>query len=207
MKLSMKILAGMLIAGSLYACNDSANTTSSDTDTASTKMDNMAASDAPARMDNTNVVPPVDSMNNASMAGNDQESINFLVTKNAKEMAWLQAGVNKSSSKDLKDHAAMMLKDHKKMDAEVKSYLAKHTNLSMPVAPDLTNEVNIDDKKGKEWDKAWLDKMDAAHKEVLSKLQGIKSSATDEELKKMATKNIPVIESHIDMIAMCQKKM
>ena len=205
MKILVKTAGILLLAGVFSACGD--NTTSGTSGSDTTKMDNMATKmDTAARMDNTVVATPIDTTAKPNtMAGNDQETINYLVTKNTKEIAWLQAAMDKSSSKDIKDHAAMMLKDHKKLDGEVKSYLEKHTALTMPAKPDVSNEVTINDKKGKDWDNAWLDKMDTEHKELVEKLQAVQTSAKDDDLRKMAGKTIPVVESHIKMIAMCKK--
>lgn len=205
MKILVKTVSFLLLTSVFSACGD--NTTSGTGGSDSAKMDNTAAKmDTTPRMDNTAVATTMDTTAKpAGMAGNDQETINYLVTKNTKEIAWLQAAMDKSSSKEIKDHAAMMLKDHKKLDGEVKSYLEKHTALTMPAKPDVSNEVTINDKKGKDWDNAWLDKMDTEHKELVEKLQAVQTSAKDDDLRKMAGKTIPVVESHIKMIAMCKK--
>lgn len=94
--------------------------------------------------------------NNTLNAGGDQGMVNDMVDANTKEIAWLQAGINKGSSKDVKDHTSMMLKDHEALAGKVKDLVAKK-NITAPPMPDVSNEVIINDKSGKDFDKAWTD--------------------------------------------------
>lgn len=191
MQRSIKTFAFLAaVSFSITACNDSTDSsaTNKDSGTMEKKMDEPNT--------NTATMPP----------SPDQEAINYLVPKNASEIAWLNAGIAKGSLKDIKEHSKMMLADHLKLSTEVGAYMAKHPELTMP-SFDTTNAVNINDKSGKDWDKAWTDKLVADHQEILSKLDEAQKNVKDGELKSMAAKTAVTVQHHLDMAKMIEKKM
>jgi putative membrane protein len=136
----------------------------------------------------------------------EQDFINYAVPANTKEILWLQAGMKEGHSKQLKQNAKEMLKDHKKLDSTVSSYLESHKSLSAPVV-DTTNAVNINDKKGKDWDKAWVDKMVDDHSGLLEKLQKSQIDVKDTSLLRIINGAIPVVQSHLAMAKSLQAGM
>ncbi len=143
MKLSIKTFTLLLISSSIISCNDDSNKTTSSSD--STTVKSASADTSSTAMDNN--------MN----AGGDQAIVNDLVDANTKEIAWIKAGVSKGSSKATKNHASMMLKDHEALAGKVKALINKK-NMTEPPMPDVSNEVTINDKSGKDFDMAWVDK-------------------------------------------------
>ena len=137
----------------------------------------------------------------------EQEFVNYAVPANTTEMVWLREGMNKSGNKDIKSHAKMMLKDHQQLDEKVKTFLTtKGTYLNVP-AVDTTNAVNINDKKGKDWDKAWVDKMVDDHSELLDKLKSSQKDVKDSSLLALINNTIPTVESHLAMAKSMKSKM
>jgi putative membrane protein len=100
----------------------------------------------------------------------------------------------------------MMLADHKKMDVDVKKLITKK-NWQVPAIGDTANAVNINDKTGKDWDKAWTDKMVQAHQDLLNNLQQQQNQVKDADLKATITKAIPVVQGHLKMADMLNGKM
>ena len=192
MNLSIKTLAVLFITGSIISCNNDSSKTSSTTD--STTM--QTAPDTSAGSMNK------DAMN----TGGDQGIVNALVDANTKEIAWITAGVNKGSSKEAKDHASMMLKDHETLKGKVVDLIAKK-NMTTPVMPDVSNEVTINDKSGKDFDMAWTDKMIADHEKLLTTLTKFEGDAKDADLKMLITNTKPVVQKHLDMAKMMKGKM
>jgi len=139
-------------------------------------------------------------------AGGDQGIVNALVDANTKEIAWITAGVNKGSTKECRDHASMMLKDHETLKGKVKDLIAKK-NMTSPAMPDVSNEVTINDKSGKDFDKAWTDKMIADHEKLLTTLTKFEGEAKDADLKSLITNTKPVVQKHLDMAKMIKSKM
>lgn len=77
----------------------------------------------------------------------------------------------------------------------------------MPSMPDVTNEVSINDKSGKEFDMAWTDKMIADHEKLKTTLTKFEGEAKDADLKMLVTDTKPVVQKHLDMAKMMKGKM
>lgn len=204
---SILSLAGMLL---LTACgNDPSSSTTSSTDSSSnsrtsTDMNSGATVDSASSMQNSTTK---DSMANNTIGNTnpDQATIDYMVPSNTKEMAWLMAGLKQGTSKEIKDHSRMMLADHKKMGAQVSALIASKNLTAPPV--DTMNVVDINNLKGKEWDKAWVDKMVKDHQELLDKLKQSETQVKDADLKKIVVSSEPVVQSHLDMVKKMQDKM
>lgn len=192
-KTSINFLS-LVIAGSMfvYSCGDGDKSTSTTTSADSSSMgaDKMSSDTGMSSTTSTNP---------------DQQAINTTVTKNTKELAWLYAGIDKGTSKDVKEHARMILTDHKKMEADVMGLISKK-GWSIPTV-DTMNEVTINNLTGKEWDKAWTDKMVVDHADILAKLQSSQTSVKDDELRALIAKNIPVVQGHLNMVKAIQTKL
>ena len=121
MKLSFKSICVLLAASIMYACNSgdktSTGTTSSDS--------SGTGSDKPAAMDilpcyGRHVTCCRHESRNYQWA--EQDFLNYAVPANSKRDRWLKAGMAKGTLKDIKEHSAMMLKDHKKLETSVKGF-------------------------------------------------------------------------------------
>lgn len=202
MKLSFKHFSYLLVAGTLTlgACNNgSDSTTTTDSSASSTNKDTAgSASASTATADTSNKGGATASVNT------DQDCVNTLVAKNETEMDWLMAGVN-NGGKEVKEHSKMMLADHKALGAKVKAYITKK-GLTTPTV-DTTGAVSNLAPKGKEWDKAFIDKMVADHTELLDKLKTYEGSVQDADLKAIVTGAEPVVKKHLDMAKAAQGKM
>ncbi|MEP7143933.1 MAG: DUF4142 domain-containing protein [Ferruginibacter sp.] len=201
MKLSFKTFALLFAAGIMYACN------SGDKTNTATTSDSISGSDKPAAMDTAHSI--ADSSHSAmatTTSSAEQDFLNFAIPANAKEIIWLKAGQAHGTSKDIREHSAMMVKDHKKLEATVKDFMSKKPNYSMPTL-DTANTVNINDKTGSGWDKAWADKMVDDHNALLDKLKSAQAGVKDADLSKIITTTIPVVESHLAMTKKIQDKL
>jgi putative membrane protein len=200
MKNTIKHFRNFLLFGfiSLASCNTSTNTddNNKNSDTATNSPNN---TDTSMSANNPNATT-------GNATGNaDQDMVNYLVTANTKEIAWLQAAINnKSASSDVKSHARMMLKDHQQMGTQV-STLVSQKGWTV-TAPDTAGVVNINDRTGKEWDRAWKDKMVADHTELLGRLTQAETSSTDSSLRTLVTKARPIVQKHLDMSKAMQSK-
>ena len=184
-------LPGLLLTAGMFflSCNDNSKSTTTSSADSTANQDRMATNNPPA----------------ATVENADQETINYAVEKNTKEMMWLQAGIDRGTSKELKDHARMMLADHKKLDGEVKA-LAGSKNWQLPTV-DTANVVDLNKDAGNDWDKAWTDKMVDEHEDLLSKLKDSETDVKDADLKALVTKTIPVVQGHLDMAKKMKDKM
>ena len=193
MKLSIKTLAVLLAGVALYSCNDGANTSSTNT----TSLDSVTTKHSSVATDTSTTVMKTATVNA------EQEFLNYAVPANTKELMWIKAGINMGTAKNVKEHSRMMLNDHNKMAAEIKKFMSSKAHFTMPTV-DTANVVNLTEKKGADWDKAWTNKMVTDHTELLEKLQKSKNDVKDADLNKMITNNIPIVESHLAMVKKLQ---
>ncbi|GAC1587341.1 MAG: hypothetical protein NVS3B19_06390 [Ginsengibacter sp.] len=135
----------------------------------------------------------------------NQDAINYTVPENTKEIMWLKAANERGVHKDVRASALIMLGDHLKFGNKLKDIIQKG-NYTIP-AFDTTNEVNINDKIGIDWDKAWAGKMVADHMEFLKLLQKAAKDVTDTSLKNLISSDIPIIQSHLTMAEQISKKI
>jgi putative membrane protein len=135
----------------------------------------------------------------------EQDFINVAVPGNIKEIAWLNAAISKGNKAVMKD-AAMMLKDHKTIGTNVDAYLKTRSMLKVP-SVDTSNVVDINDKTGNDWNKAWADKMVADHSDLLKHLHASEDATKDADLQKLIAGTIPIVEAHLAMAKKLQTSM
>src|SRR5690606_16888927 len=128
-----------------------------------------------------------------------------VIKENKKEIAWLNAGIKYGNSAELKSDARSMLKDHETMGKEMMDY-ANQKSYSVGEV-DTVNVVDINDKSGKDWDRAWADKMVDAHQKLVDKFEDFQDKAQDAELKNKVTNTIPTLRAHLDMARQLKDKL
>lgn len=142
----------------------------------------------------------------SKISGNaNQDAINYIVPENVKEMIWLRSAIDRGINKDLRASAIMMMVDQKKLSKQMADLVA-NKKYYIP-AIDTTNEVTINDKIGSDWDKAWNGKMVADHMQLLTMLEKAKNAVTDSDLHSIIIKNIPIVQSHLNMAQALDKKI
>ena len=145
-----------------------------------------------------------DSAGEALKGNPDQKFIEDVVEMNTKEVAWLKAGIANGTDKDVKAHAKMMLTDHEKMGAEVLAY-ATSKSLEVPNV-DTAGVVDNNEKKGRDWDKKWADKMVDDHEKVINRFEDAQDDVKDPEMEGMITKTLPTLRSHLEMAKTLKEK-
>ena len=184
----LKAFLPLLLAGgvTLASCGDSTNnsTTSEDTTLAGNNgMDNMTADD-----------------------NDDQDFLEDAVEANTMEMRALMMGEQKGGN-EVKSHASHMMADHRKLGEDVAAYIAsKNITLNDVDTNDTDNSLQ-NKAAGKEFDKAWADKMVDDHEKVIRMFEEGEREVRDPELKTMITNALPKLRSHLDMSKQLQEKM
>ena len=199
MKFSIRTSAILLASIAIYSCNNAGSDSTNSGDSSGRDNTKVSADSSKNMVDSSHAMASNTSTNNS-----EQEFINFAVPANTKEILWLKAGLSKGAS-DIKQHSSMMLKDHNKLDETVKGWLAKHPDIKIPTV-DTANTVDINNKTGNDWNKAWVDKMVKDHNGLLEQLKKSQSAVKDSSLSKIITSTIPVVESHISMAKMMEQK-
>jgi putative membrane protein len=188
-KVLITVLSISACAAAVTSCNNSGNSPMTDsTATLGEKISAMA-----------------DSTKAALTPDPNKSFVQDASTDNTRELAWLQAGVDHGTSRELKAHAKMMIADHKQLADQLAGY-ASAKGIELP-ATDTAGVASLSEKPGKDWDKAWTDKMVSAHKDAIDKFEHAQNSVTDPDLKAIIDKTLPTLRKHYDMVKGMQDKM
>lgn len=186
-KLSVVLLFSCLSA--ITACNDS------------------GTSDSVERADSTNEERDTTGMmskdDNTSGMGVNDDVADFAVKAANGGMMEVQLGEYASKNatdKNVKDFGKMMKTDHSKANDELKS-IATSKNIALPatVGEDKTDMMNdLMKKTGKDFDKAYMNKMVDDHKEDIDMFQKAADDSKDADVKAFASKTLPTLKKHLN---------
>ncbi|MFD2246555.1 DUF4142 domain-containing protein [Pontibacter ruber] len=102
-------------------------------------------------------------------------------------------------SKQVKDFGAMMVKDHTKANDELKA-LASKKNIMLPdsMGQDHMDKMkDVRDKKGAEFDEAYMDLMVSDHEEDVNMFEDASNNLEDAEAKAFASKTLTTLRMHL----------
>jgi putative membrane protein len=108
----------------------------------------------------------------------------------------------KAVNKKVKDFGAMMVKDHTAANDNLKS-VAGMLNITLPdsVSDDTRKEIDkLKMKKGKDFDKAYVDMMLDDHKKDIAEFRKCADNCSDSSIKSFASTTLPTLEKHLDSI-------
>lgn len=199
MKHALKNIGQLLLAGSLAlltACGNGTGT-GANNDTVATTDNNMPMNDTMMANNNTN-------------ADADVQFVSDAVAANLAEIAMHKAAGTHAVTADVKAHAQHMLTDHNKLLDDLKAYASKK-GYSVPTEAPADKKEELDkmnqEKKGQDWDKEYLDKMEDDHEKDISKFEKAEKDVQDSELKSLVSAALPTLRSHLAMVEEAQKKM
>lgn len=185
----LSIVLFLSCMGFMQACNDSAN------------------SDTVAKADSTNeerdTTSIMDQKDSTSGMGVNDDVADFAVKAADGGMMEVQLGEYASknaSDKSVKDFGSMMAKDHSKANDELKA-LATSKNIALPAAvgQDKTDMMtDLMKKTGKDFDKAYMNKMVDDHKEDIDLFQKAANDSKDGDIKAFASKTLPTLQKHLN---------
>lgn len=108
---------------------------------------------------------------------------------------------SQAASAEVKDFAAMLVQDHSKSTAELKTIASKdNITLSPPtLRPDMQSKIDaLKSAKGEAFDTLYLSQQVPAHEEALKLHQGYAASGDNASLKAFASKTSTVVSKHLD---------
>ena len=109
-------------------------------------------------------------------------------------------------SADVKKHATMMLKDHTKLNAEMKK-VASAGGMKVATKIDAKHAKTLETLrglKGAAFDKAYLDDQLEDHEMDIKEFTEASEKAKAPALKELATKALPTLKDHLDMVKKAQ---
>ena len=116
--------------------------------------------------------------------------------------------VQKALDPEVKKFGQMMIDDHTKANADLKTIAG---NKKMTLPPDMGKAKEIYDKlkglSGADFDKAYVDAMVEDHETDVSAFQKQADNGSDPEVKAFASKTLPLLKKHLDTIKAIKAKM
>lgn len=106
-----------------------------------------------------------------------------------------------ASSADVKQFGQQMVTDHSKANDELKT-LAAAKNITIPAAPSEEHQKHINDlkeKKGADFDKAYMSMMVDDHEEDVSKFEKEGNEGNDADIKAFAAGKVATLKHHLEM--------
>ena len=143
---------------------------------------------------------------------NDSEIMTLVAQDNDAEISSSQLALKNASSAQVKAFAQQMIADHtamQKQGAQVGKALGTEgtgsdsTQAKMEMAQE--NLDDLKDKKGADFDKAYMDMQVQAHQKTLDDLRSFQAKAQNAELKTMITNAIPKVEAHLQKAQQLQQ--
>ncbi len=195
-------LSALLVLGTafLFSCSNGAQTDSKEA----------ADSTNTARIDSAKNVDTSGS-NQTTMADMNQDADFAVAVADAGmlEVALGKLAQKKGVSPAVKKFGAQMVTDHTKANMELKP-LAAATNIALP--KDMSEKcqkvmADLGEKKGKDFDKDYIDQMVKDHKDVIDEFKKESEKGKDTQMSAWAKSKIPALEHHLTMAEDIQKNL
>ena len=205
-------LPQLLVATSLImaiGCNNGSTTTENTDSTTNGTSNNTSSSSGSmdtgntgTRMGDSSSTMKTGNTNDTNTAMTAEDFVSKNITDNTMELQLIKMGRDKGTDAQVKKAAAQMMSDHTQMTSDLKKLAAKKqvtvpaaNNADMPAMPSMSGAA------GKEFDQAWASQMLTMHEVKISELQNVLSQTQDADIKALATKALPKIKMHKDMLS------
>lgn len=117
------------------------------------------------------------------------------------EVAAGKLAQSKGSSESVRQFGAQMVADHARTGDELKAIVSRK-GMTAPTEPDAAHRkalAKLEEKSGKDFDKAYQSQMVSDHKDTISLFEKQAKSGEDAELKAFASKTLPALKHHLEM--------
>jgi putative membrane protein len=135
----------------------------------------------------------------------DRDDAQFAVQAANNGMADIELGrlaVKRGLDKRVKNFGAMMIKEQIKANSKLQA-IAKNKKITLPEDIDADDRKVIDEldkKKGKDFDTAYLTEMTQDHEHNIKLFQTATTQLMDPDLRSFAAKNLLIYKRHLDAI-------
>jgi putative membrane protein len=135
----------------------------------------------------------------------NREDKEFL--KNASEMNAAEVAVGKLAQEkggpEVKKAGAMLVEDHTKAQDEL-SALTKKKNVELEMEPTSAQKklvATLEKQEGEKFDKAFHESQSKSHKKAIKMFEDAAKDAKDADVKAYATKQLPGLQKHLEMLS------
>ncbi|MEJ7624397.1 MAG: DUF4142 domain-containing protein [Pyrinomonadaceae bacterium] len=157
----------------------------------------------------TEPAKPASDKGDSVVTGGDLAFMNEAAPGGMAEVELGKLAAAKAENAEVKAFAQKMVDDHSKAGDELKQLAAqKKVTLSPDVMP---THKEIMDKlsklSGANFDKEYVKAMVADHEKDVAAFENVSKTAVDADVKAFATKTLPTLKMHLDMIKAMSEKM
>lgn len=197
MKTSLALAAGLLITA-LYGCNNS-----------NTNQDSVSVAREANEIDDTATFRTVPDL--GVDAGETFDEADFAIKAAEGGLFEVQLGkiaAGRAVNQDVKEFAAMMVKDHGLANQELTA-LAKAKNIVLPTALGRDNQDDLREfnvKAANEFDEDYIERMIEDHERTIKIFERASSQSKDSEVKAFADKQLPIFKKHLEHARMIDEK-
>ncbi|MEX2485382.1 MAG: DUF4142 domain-containing protein [Brumimicrobium sp.] len=127
---------------------------------------------------------------------------------NLKQIHLGQLAQKNGKADHIKELGKMLEKEHTTSLTDLTA-LAKRKSISIPSLPtDNSTEayLELNKKTGKDFDKAYANKMVREHKDAIETFEDASEDCSDDDIRKWAITNLPHMKNHLDRSIQSQKK-
>ena len=197
MKTSLALATGLLITA-LYGCNNS-----------NTNQDSVSVAREANEIDDTATFRTVPDL--GVDAGETFDEADFAIKAAEGGLFEVQLGkiaASRAVNQDVKEFAAMMVKDHGLANQELTA-LAKAKNIVLPTALGRDNQDDLREfnvKAANEFDEDYIERMIEDHERTIKIFERASSQSKDSEVKAFADKQLPILKKHLEHARMIDEK-
>jgi putative membrane protein len=143
-------------------------------------------------------------MDQKATPSNTKDDQDFLVEAASGGLMEVELGkiaATNAASPKVKEFGQQMVTDHSKANDELKA-LAASKNITIPTTPGEEHQKHIDElknKKGADFDKAYMSMMVDDHEEDVKKFDNEANKGNDAEIKSFASRTVPTLRHHLEM--------
>ena len=194
----------------LAACGNAANTT---VNTNAVKVNSNTAvvvnSSDTNTSNTTNTMMNSNSNSGKSVSSADKGFMDNAAQGGMAEVKMGELAASKAANADVKKFGQQMVDDHNKANTELKT-LAGGKNVTLPTDVNAEQKETFDKLSklsGAAFDKEYVKAMVEDHEKDVADFQKQTTAAEDSDVKSFATKTLPTLKSHLDMIKDINSKM
>ena len=139
----------------------------------------------------------VDSTMNAhpQLARGDRRFVEKIAKISAEDVALSRLAADRASREEVREFARQLIADHEKANSDL-SLLASNKGVVLPVA-DRTKLDRWANKKGKDFDEDYLEKMIDGHKDAVDAMESSAKKAEDTDVAAYARDHLAAMQEHL----------
>ena len=152
---------------------------------------------------------PASDKGDSVVTGGDLAFMNSAAPSNMAEVELGKMASTKAASNDVKQFGQKMVEDHSKANDELKQLAAqKKVMLPPDVMPGHKQLMEkLSKLSGADFDKEYVAAMVEAHEKDVAAFENVSKTAADADVKAFATKTLPTLKMHLEMIKAMAGKM